>query len=479
MMTVKLDKNIKKYRKTDFDTGPVKDVLRDLSVDPELAQIYVDVCAYGPLNIKQLSTFHSNTGLQKKLDELEKAFLIFSVRSGESITYEATPAKFVTNAIEFETLWNNLPSKEHAKMASSQIVSKIEKITQTCKKAGERLDAFAPMPMPYRRDVYEVTGNDAISGFLSKTLAKSRYIVRTVVAPPWIGKLSIIWASITHIRDKHGVAIDRLSDVGTFMSMGYAINKRDLEDVGIQLHIFSNNPLTVPKIYLVDDTVAIVLDKTRTGEWCRVNEDPSRVDEFKEMFDELKKNSKRGEDLLKEQKSQRKELLNKGSQVLNERELKCYELLLDYGIFCYQPHFKNLYNMDKQETSHLCSTLVNHGLAKKSTKSGNSLGIIPAYTLQIPEWVSVKYPSKESVPQKAVDVLQYVKDHPGINKKSLQTNVGMNWPRFEDIFNQIISKGWIREVPISVKEGKKGPNPKMGYEITILGENILQRLFGV
>jgi hypothetical protein len=448
----------------------IRDVLTDLGISDEYSEVYFIVCAHGPITVADLRRRLTQPAIvEEAVAKLEKLGLAFSTQFDGERQYEATPARLAMRSMVLDKLWREVPSEEYVRRLPPDMSKKLTQWEQRCMSCASRLEAFAPLPSPLRREPYRIIGDDAISGFLMKSVARGRFVLRAIVAPPWVGKLPMIWSAVTYIRGL-GASYYRLSDQETFASFGYKINKRDMEDVGVELRILRRDPMSVPKIYLVDDSLAAVLQKDDSGERCTVYENPQEIDgqkaEFKGLWDE----SVPAEILLEQLEEQRGTFIRNAKELLTNAELEAYGFLLDYGVFCYPSHLKNVCRFVEGTIGTWSQKLVAHGLASEDS---SDLGVLPPFKLEIPAWWHEDPRKREifleaQMPHKVREILTTIERNPGIGPKRLRRSLfrGISGERFYLYLNKLIDLRWIRE---RTSEPALWGRPTKGYEITKVG----------
>lgn len=453
----------------------VKDSFADLKIRREYSETYLLVCVRGPIALSEIRRSASKKELVvKALSTLEKRGLVFSMRFNGHRQYEATPAKLAMSSMIIDRMWKEVPSEDYLHRAPRNVSDQLEHLRRQCTSCATRLEALAPLPAPLRREPYWIQGDDAISGFLMKAIARGRSVLRSIVAPPWIGKLPMVWSAVTYIRGL-GASYYRLSDPETFASFGYQINKRDMEDVGVELRILRVDPLNVPKIYLVDDSLAAVLTKDASGDGCVVYEMPKEIDNQKASFTRLWDDSVAAEVLLMQLRKQRTSLLNSAREYLSGPELEAYELLLDFGVFCYPSHLRNVCRLNESEIHRWSTKLMDHELARESRAA---LGVGPLFRLAIPTWW--EDPRKRSeflvtiMPHTVKMLLEMIEKTPclGVNKLRSSLLHGISGSSFKKYIRKLVEYNWIRQCTSSTEEQVWGLSTK-GYEITEQGRTQL------
>jgi hypothetical protein len=94
-----------------------------------------------------------------------------------------------------------------------------------------------------------------LAAVLSEAISSATESIFGVTTLPWTPNLPLVWGSLK-AKIAQGVVYRRIADEITFISFGYAINKRDVETIGVQLRVMEAEKID-RKFYLIDDRLAI------------------------------------------------------------------------------------------------------------------------------------------------------------------------------------------------------------------------------
>lgn len=98
---------------------------------------------------------------------------------------------------------------------------------------------------------------DAFAAALVDAIAEADVQVRGVTARGWLPNIALVWGAICDALGR-GIPYYRLSDLVTWVSWGYAINRRDVRESGVRLRISTS--AIADKYFIVDDHSAFIFE---------------------------------------------------------------------------------------------------------------------------------------------------------------------------------------------------------------------------
>lgn len=105
---------------------------------------------------------------------------------------------------------------------------------------------------------------DAFAAALVDTIVEADTRVRGVTARGWLPNIALVWSAICDAMDR-GIPYYRLSDLATWVSWGYAINHRDVRELGVRLRI--SRSAIADKYFVVDDHSAFIFEAGSSEGW--------------------------------------------------------------------------------------------------------------------------------------------------------------------------------------------------------------------
>jgi hypothetical protein len=223
--------------------------------------IYVYLVENGPIPRRKLTTlFKRNTpNFKENMEWLaSRGYVYEEMDSKGVIQCFAFGPTVVSRAIFDEFLWTKMNYNrisEDDSPLSPQERESVAKYKKAC-------DCFAKeLETKYRNHatrsgVYYIKNGRQLSALLSELVSTANKSVFGIVVSRQEPSLPLLWESLK-MKLEAGVEYRRISDVFTFISFGYAINKRDTEVTGVKLRLTSRKKIT-QKFYIVDGSRAIV-----------------------------------------------------------------------------------------------------------------------------------------------------------------------------------------------------------------------------
>jgi hypothetical protein len=176
---------------------------------------------------------------------------------------------------------------------------------------------------------------ETISEELAMHLLGAKHEIRGITAPRWTPGLPLVWEAIKD-RCSAGVQYRRLADELTFASFGLAINRRDVERIGVGLRV-APKELLKQKFFTVDEYAVFVFWDTARGDpfplKASLTSMPVMVQKCISWFDTIWSRAVPAESLFAEFEGFRGRFVATCRSVLGESGEEVGNGLVDYGRF--------------------------------------------------------------------------------------------------------------------------------------------------
>lgn len=266
--------------------------------------------------------------------------LPFKDSSGEVLVRPIAP-HIATRAIFTKFLWQtcyseddvaSLDPEQQQSLASKEALC--HRLEQELKRAFGFLTAAAGVP-PTQASPLRMIPRETVSEELAMHLLGAKHQIRGVTAPRWAPGLPLVWEAIKN-RRSCGVQYRRLADELTFASFGLAINRRDVERVGVALRVAPRR-LVGQKFFIVDDEAVFVFWDRAPGDpfplKASITSMPAVVQKCVSWFDTLWSRAVPAESLFAEFEGFRGRFVATCRSVLGESGEEVGNGLVDYGRF--------------------------------------------------------------------------------------------------------------------------------------------------
>lgn len=179
--------------------------------------------------------------VRTELDELGRSFLV------------ATHPRIAVSSLVNRIAWRSRPPDTgRGTLAADQLVDEYMAANDALTSSLESLLERGETPALV---AYE--DGDAFAAALVDAIAVAELQVRGITARGWLPNIALVWGAICDAM-KRKVPYNRLSDLGTWISWGDAINRRDVLETGVRLRI-ATQPVA-DKYFIVDETSAFVFE---------------------------------------------------------------------------------------------------------------------------------------------------------------------------------------------------------------------------
>lgn len=224
------------------------------------------------------------------------------------------------------------------------------------------------------RGIIYISNEKQLSGVLSETILKASKSIFGVTAPKCLmHNISLIWECLKS-KMASGIPYKRVSDELTFISFGYLINKRDIEEVGVCLRLVSK-PKIKQKFFIIDDGPALIFWGDLPGKRFRFEatlvDNKALVRRFQDKAEELWQAGVTAKTALNYMLWLRKQYMEEVRQLLkNDNEIRFAEGIFDFGVF-----YKEQYiHLDRESAGRLITKLFNSGLLTQLDKTSYPYG---------------------------------------------------------------------------------------------------------
>jgi len=235
----------------------VTETLTKLGISEQDSQIYVEILRQQPGECTGLSL--GETPVLKNAYETVRKLQDMGIVSvgldafGKSVVRPIDP-RIVSRAIYARFLWSLCPSEAMIGDLSTEERTRLKEYRELCGMLEEELGNLYTHPCT--REGIVMIQEEQISVELAICLGRVEQIIRGVTAPTWVPDISLVWETIKD-RIAEGIVYRRLGDPLTFVSFGHAINRRDVEQIGVKLRLLPQKQLK-DKFFIVDTTEAFI-----------------------------------------------------------------------------------------------------------------------------------------------------------------------------------------------------------------------------
>jgi len=256
------------------------------------------------------------------------------------VSVRPIPAQLAARAIFTRFLWETCYSEDDIPKLDSPQRQALACRKDLCLQLEEQLkeqfgittttDARESEPSQLR-----MIPGETVSEELAMHLLRAKHHIRGVTVPRWAPGLPLVWEAIRN-RRSCGIEYWRLADELTFASFGSAINRRDIQQVGVALRVAPRRLLS-QKFFIVDQEAVFVFWDSPAGSpfplKASVTSTQAIVQKCISWFDDLWGRAVPAESLLAEFDAFRTPFVAKCRSLLGESGERAGHGLVDYGRF--------------------------------------------------------------------------------------------------------------------------------------------------
>lgn len=182
-------------------------------------------------------------------------FLTLTKEHTESITPVDPIIAFTAYFSRF--LWNFVPDIKYAENLDSNIIIKISNFKKCCEYIAKKTSSHLPSH-GINNGLLAIPDKNRLCNVLSNIILEARGKIRGITVQNWSPDIALVWESIKN-RIERGVKYHRITDIGTLVSFGFRINKRDIDKIGINLKVVDVNKLD-EKYFIIDEDKLLIFE---------------------------------------------------------------------------------------------------------------------------------------------------------------------------------------------------------------------------
>ncbi len=182
-------------------------------------------------------------------------FLTLTKEHTESITPLDPIIAFTAYFSKF--LWNFVPDIEDTENLDSNIITKISNFKKCCEYIAKKISSHS-RTHGINNGLLAIPDKNRLCNVLSNIILEAKEKIRGITVQNWSPDIAIVWESIRN-RIERGVKYHRIADMGTLVSFGFRINKRDVDKIGVNLKVVEVNKLD-EKYFIIDEDKLLIFE---------------------------------------------------------------------------------------------------------------------------------------------------------------------------------------------------------------------------
>ncbi|MBU1683702.1 hypothetical protein KJ742_07215, partial [Patescibacteria group bacterium] len=317
-------------------SGKFKQLLLEIGLNDNESLIYIELLNCYPISVHDLSIRigYPDIVVSRLINKLCKLKLVFY---DSKEIWVINPEKAFTALLK-ERIW----------LITNTIYSDFNDIPHNlkpyCRKIISIYDNLISQSLAfYKRKspisfsgIKVISDNDQFISLMSEKISQAKNEILSISSSPHVQGLGLIWGSI-YERIINGVRYKRIIDYLDFSRTGILINSRDINEVGVNLHILDSSFID-QKFYVLDDDYLILFSPTNSEHYKflpngQFIKNKFIVSKFRESFEKIILKSINAEILLKILQTKKIDLINNAMLYSDKEELDWFISLIDYGIF--------------------------------------------------------------------------------------------------------------------------------------------------
>ena len=320
----------------------VTDSLRDLGFCEDSTTLYVHLLVQGPLTLDELT---NQVGMRK-----EQAFPLLGEMIASRLAFEDGGYYWILNprtafkAFADDVLWSVTSTVSSGlEDVPQDRVEYVRTVRETCQKLQRLASQLYSHRSPIAVGRIKNAKNPAqLAALLAEAIDSADQEILCVSTSPRQRQLSMIWGSLVS-RIENGVRYVRVVDITEIVEHGFAVVKRDLEGVGVELYVIERDLIDC-KFYVIDDKFVVMFnpDKYDAYNFTLIGQVISNkliVRRYRKTFHALRERAIPVSFVLEFMAQQKKQLLERAGQVMDRAQVRWLECLIDYGLYCKFPEF--------------------------------------------------------------------------------------------------------------------------------------------